>query len=173
LTGKLGQWRSYYLGTINDGDLKDFHAIATGGKLQYVRPFRTHWKFGGTIYVTFNTSIQDLTIPDPATGRLSRYEAGLFDVQDLDDPLIAFPGELFVQYTHRDHQVALGRIKLVTPFINPQDGRMIPTLTQGIWYTYEPKKWKLKTGLEQSRPANTKLNSELQFMIKDFYHCSC
>lgn len=156
-SGRLsGQWRSYYLGTINDGDLKDFHAIATGGKLKYVHGFGEHWRLGGAMYVSINTGIQDLTVPDQATGRVSRYESGLFDVQNLDDQFIAFPGELFVQYLHGEHEITLGRMKIKSPFINPEDGRMIPTLEQGLWYKYQPNKWKLQAGLfNQIAPRST------------------
>lgn len=150
------QWRSFYLGTTNDGDLKDFHAIATGGKLKYIHSFGKHWKLGGAMYVSLNTNIQDLTIPDAATGRLSRYEAGLFDTQDLDNQFIAFVGELFVQYLHKNHEVTLGRMKIKSPFINPEDGRMIPTLEQGFWYKFQPDGLKIQAGVfNQIAPRST------------------
>lgn len=135
--GRLsGQWRTFYLGTYNKGDLKDFNALATGGRLKYVYPFGEHIKAGGALYTSFNLGIQDLAIPDATTGKLSRYELGLFDVEHPSDRLVVIPGELFLQFSSEKHDLTLGRMKIVSPFINPEDGRMIPTLEQGLWYTY-------------------------------------
>ena len=151
-----GQWRSYFMNTVNEGSLKDFYAMATGGYIKYVHSFGKHLKVGGAFYTSVNLGIQDLTVPDETTGRVSRYEAGLFDVEDLSDQFIAFPGELFVQYGKGQHEVTLGRMKIKSPFINPEDGRMIPTLEQGLWYKYQPKKWKLQLGVfNQIAPRST------------------
>ncbi|MBL6448438.1 OprD family outer membrane porin [Fulvivirga sp. 29W222] len=137
--GKLsGQFRTYYLGTFNNDNLKDFQALAIGGKIKYVHTFWKHIKVGGALYTSVNSGIQDLSIPDPTTGKVSRYELGLFDVEHPNDHFILIPGELFFQYTHKKHEATIGRMKIASPFINPQDGRMIPTLEQGIWYKYQP-----------------------------------
>lgn len=135
-----GEWRTFYMHTVNKGQLKDFYALATGGKAGYRYTFREEWTLGATLYLSVNPGLQDLTIPDEATGLGSRYEAGLFDLQDLDDPFLLLPGELFVRYATNKHEVTVGRMKTSTPFLNPQDGRMIPTLTQGIWYQYSSDK---------------------------------
>ena len=146
--GKLsGQWRSFYLATINKGELRDFHALATGGKIGYSYRLAAGLEAGAVLYTSFNTGIQDLTLPDPTTGRLSRYELGLFDVQDPADRFILFPGELYLRYQLKKHTLTLGRMKIVSPFINPEDGRMIPTLEQGLWYTYQQEKRKLELGV--------------------------
>lgn len=151
-----GQWRTYYQSTINKETLKDFYALATGGKIKYVQSIGKHFSLGGAFYTSVNLGIQDLTIPDETTGRVSRYEAGLFDVEDLSNSFIAIPGELFVRYKSKKHQATLGRMKIVSPFLNPQDGRMIPTLEQGIWYQYRPDKWKLQFGVfNQIAPRST------------------
>lgn len=151
-----GQWRTYFQSTFNDQELKDFSALATGGYIKYVHPIGKQFKVGGAMYTSINLGIQDLTIPDELTGRVSRYEAGLFDVEDLGDQVILFPGELFLQYTNELHELTLGRMKIKSPFINPQDGRMIPTLEQGVWYTYQPDKWKLQVGaFNQIAPRST------------------
>lgn len=143
-----GQWRTFFLGTYNKEELKDFYALATGGNVKYVYTFNSHFKLGGALYTSLNTNIQDLTIPDPATGKLSRYEAGLFDVEDLDDRLIVIPGELFLKYTANKHALTVGRMKIISPFVNPQDGRMIPTLEQGLWYSHTPEKiYKIQAGI--------------------------
>ncbi|MEQ8584258.1 MAG: hypothetical protein RIC30_01015 [Marinoscillum sp.] len=134
-----GQWRTYYLSTFNHRQLKDFHALATGGKVKYVHSLGEHFQLGGALYTSFNLGIQDLTEPDQTTGKLSRYEVGLFDANNPGDRLVVIPGELFVRYKNGAHELTLGRMKIVSPFLNPEDGRMIPTLEQGLWYKFAPK----------------------------------
>ena len=139
--GKVsGQWRTYYQATWNKEDLKDFRTLATGGKLKYEYDFKEKpWKIGAAIYTSINLGLQDLTIPDPITGRYSRYETGMYDGNNLSDRFILFPGELYLTYAKSGHVVTLGRMKFVSPFINPEDGRMIPTLEQGLTYKYSNK----------------------------------
>jgi hypothetical protein len=125
------------MNTINKDSLKDFTALATGGKLKYTFTLSNHWKVGAAVYTTVNFGLQDLRIPDPTTGRLSRYEEGLFNRLDLDNDVVMLLGEFYVSFKNGNHTAQLGRMKRNTPLINPQDGRMIPTLVQGLWYTYE------------------------------------
>ncbi len=133
-----GEWRTFFMGTVNKGDLKDFYALGTGGHIGYSYKFSSKWKAGIRLYTTINTNIQDLTIPDETTGRISRYEVGLFDVMDAGNNFFVLPGELFLTYSSGTHSVTAGRMKRKSPLINPEDGRMIPTLLEGIWYDYKP-----------------------------------
>ena len=135
-----GQWRSYYMNTFNKDDLKDFTALATGGHVKYTYDFTPHFSITGALHASVNTWIQDLTIPDAATGKLSRYEEGLFNRLDLDQKFLFVPGELFARYKLNKHDLKLGRMKFVSPFINPQDGRMIPTFVQGFHYSMKASK---------------------------------
>ncbi|MFD2517048.1 OprD family outer membrane porin [Salinimicrobium flavum] len=132
-----GQWRSYYMNTFNKDELKDFTALATGGHLKYSYAFTPNFSVTGAMYVSVNTWIQDLSIPDATTGKLSRYEEGLFNRLDLDEKFLFIPGELFVRYKVQEHDLKLGRMKFVSPLINPQDGRMIPTFVQGLHYSWK------------------------------------
>lgn len=151
-----GQWRTYYLSTYNKEDLKDYNAIATGGKLKYTYKVNKNFTLGAAVYTTYNFNIQDLTAPDSSTGKISRYEAGLFGLNDLNQRLLGIPGELFVSYKVNSHDFTLGRMKLVTPFFNPQDGRMIPTLAQGFWYKFSGKNINSQLGiLNEIGPRST------------------
>lgn len=139
LHGRLsGQWRSYFMHTVNKGELKDFRALSTGGYLKYELKFGNNFTLGSAMYNSINVGLQELTVPDGTTGRLSRYEEGQFDRLDLENDAIFLLGELYLDYRLEQHQFKLGRMKINTPLINPQDGRMIPTLVQGLWYTYKP-----------------------------------
>ncbi|SMG48665.1 outer membrane porin, OprD family [Marivirga sericea] len=134
-----GQWRNYYMHSFNEGALQDWYTIATGLKLKYTYDFNEHWQVGGAVYSSWNTGIGNVEVLDPTTGRESRYAAGNFNVQDLSQRFIAYPGELFVQYKAGNHQVKIGRQGFFSPFMNGQDGRMIPTLFEGAFYKYEEK----------------------------------
>ena len=136
----LGQWRSYYMNTFNKEELKDFTALATGGHVRYTYNFTPGFSISGALYFSINTGIQDLQIPDATTGKLSRYEEGLFNRLDLDEKSLVVPGEVFVRYKIQTHELTLGRMKFVSPLINPQDGRMIPTFVQGFHYSLRPSK---------------------------------
>ena len=135
-----GQWRSYYMNTFNKEELKDFTALATGGHLKYSYELTRNLSVTGAVYASVNTGLQDLENPDPATGKLSRYEEGLFNRLDLNQKFLFVAGELFTRYNFKGHELKLGRMKLVSPLINPQDGRMIPTFVQGFQYSMRPAK---------------------------------
>jgi hypothetical protein len=133
-----GQWRTHFMSTINKGELKDFSALATGGKLKYQHHFGKHVEVGTAFYSSFNLGISEMLATDPITGKPSRYEAGLFNVQDLSQREITLLGEAYLKFNLKQHEITIGRMKLETPLLNSQDGRMIPTLEQGIWYTQKP-----------------------------------
>lgn len=134
-----GQWRNYYMATINHGGLTDYTALATGGYLKFTYSWR-RWSLGAALYNTTHLGGMDLTQPDPATGRISRYEAGLFDGLDLANDAVFLLGEAYLAFNLPAHRFKLGRMKINSPLINPQDGRMIPTLVQGFWYEFQPEK---------------------------------
>ena len=131
-----GQVRSFYMNTVNKDSLKDFEALALGGHLKYQYRINENLKFGIAGYTSVNTNIQDLSIPDPTTNRTSRYEQGLFDVTNPDKYIILLLGELYLNYKFKQHNITLGRMKFNSPLVNGQDGRMIPSLFQGIDYEF-------------------------------------
>tara|TARA_R110002051_G_scaffold48308_2_gene95349 strand:+ start:104676 stop:105965 length:1290 start_codon:yes stop_codon:yes gene_type:complete len=151
-----GQWRTYYMMTSNKGELKDFNALATGGKLKYLYRPLDNLEIGVALYNATNLGLQDLTVPDATINRLGRYEEGLFDRLDLENDAIFLLGELYAKYTLKKNTFTLGRIKINTPLINPQDGRMIPTLVQGLWYDYKKERTKVQLGiLNKIAPRST------------------
>lgn len=151
-----GQWRTYYMMTANKGDLKDFNALATGGKLKYQYDILDNLELGAALYNTTNLGLQNLTVPDNTTGRISRYEEGLFDRLNLSNDAVFLLGELYVKYKLNRQSFTLGRMKINTPLINPEDGRMIPTLVQGFWYNYKSSKSTFQFGiLNEIAPRST------------------
>jgi hypothetical protein len=128
------------MATVNNGSLTDYTALASGGYLKYTYRVGKRFTLGAALYNTTHVGGMNLTQPDPVTGRISRYEAGLFDGLDLANDAVFLLGEAFIAYQLPEHRFKLGRMKINTPLINPQDGRMIPTLVQGFWYEFQPKK---------------------------------
>ncbi len=142
-----GQLRHYWMASVNQGDFKDFNAAALGGKIGVTSGSYRGFSVGAKVYTSFNVGISDLSERAPATNRLSRYELGLFDVANPNNRFIFLLGEAYLQYSNRGQLIKIGRMLLKTPMLNPQDGRMIPTLEQGIWYqnTLFPH-WELTAG---------------------------
>lgn len=135
--GRLtGRFRLFGMATVNDGAPQDFHAVAFGGMLGYASDRWHGVRFrmaGGFTFDLTSTTFQD---PDPVTGLLSRYEVGLFDVTDprrVED--LSYLHEFQLDYLSRNgkHRTVFGKQELNTPFLNPQDGRMHPTLYEGLW----------------------------------------
>ncbi|MEE2771221.1 MAG: hypothetical protein VX712_03320 [Bacteroidota bacterium] len=146
--GKLsGQVRSFYLHTSNKGDLKDFDALATGGHLKYQNTFAENWEVGVALYTTANMGLEDLSEPDARTRKTSRYEEGLFNRLNLDQRVTAILGELYVGYQKKQHHFRLGRMKYHSPLVNGQDGRMIPSLFQGIQYQFHSENTRIGLAL--------------------------
>lgn len=138
-----GRFRQYNMLTINDGAPADLHAVAFGGMLGFIsqRWHGVRFKLSGGY--TFDLASSDLTLPDLVTGQLSRYELGLFDVTDprrTND--VAYLQEFQLDWTSREKRtdLVIGKQELNTPFLNPQDGRMHPTLFEGAWIKHSTAK---------------------------------
>ena len=137
-----GRFRQYSMLTVNDGAPSDYHAVAFGGTLGFTseRWHGVRFKLSGGY--TFDLATSDLTVPDPVTGAFNRYEIGLYDVNDprhTND--LAYLHEFQLDWLARGERthVVFGKQELNTPFLNPQDGRMHPSLFEGIWAEHRSK----------------------------------
>ena len=77
-----GQARSFFMNTINEGSLSDFHALGIGAGLSYRTEFYKHLEFGTSGFFVFNLLSNDLGKRDSFSNQASRYEIGLFDIED-------------------------------------------------------------------------------------------
>jgi len=132
-----GQIRYYFMQEDNKEGLKDYFGSAIGGKLKYETASLHGLKAGAAIYHSefINRNISTLSTQS-GTGtpaKNSRYVAGLVDSTDLNNRDVTLLGEAYLEYQISKTKATVGRMRLNTPFINLQDGRMIPTLTQGVW----------------------------------------
>ncbi|HRH69766.1 MAG TPA: hypothetical protein PLB89_09695 [Flavobacteriales bacterium] len=131
-----GRFRQYTMVTINDGAPRDYHAVAFGGTLGFTsqRWHGARFKLSGGY--TFDLASSDLTVPDPVTGLPNRYEIGLYDVNDpriTNDLAYLHEFQLDWLATNGRTNLIFGKQELNTPFLNPQDGRMHPSLFEGLW----------------------------------------
>lgn len=143
------QIRLYSMIEDNQDPLLDYRGTALGGKIIYHTP---QWEnLQGHVGLYTSNFIQDNVSKDRveplASNRGSRYVAGLVDTTNLDASSVTGIGEAYLQYSIEKKIIAIGRMKLDTPLINPQDGRMIPTFEEGIWTKYGISQgWSIQAG---------------------------
>jgi hypothetical protein len=150
--------RTFLMSTINQGILKDDIALAQGAGIGLLTKPLKGFQVGLTGYFIFNLASTDLEKRDPTTGAPNRYELGQFDIEnpsnrwDMDRL-----EELYLRYNFSKSFIRYGRMSLVTPFMNPQDGRMRPSLQEGLWLEIkESQKVQLKGGfIRKSSPRST------------------
>ncbi len=129
-----GHFRYFFMATDNRNGLTDFHAHAAGGGIKFETARFKGFQFGVSGFFTFNVGSSNLGKPDPTTNQISRYEIGLFDLENpgnRDD--IDRLEELYLKYSWKKAHITLGKQLLNTPFINLQDGRMRPTEVGGLF----------------------------------------
>lgn len=143
LTGLLrggkfeGEVRTYGMATTNKGILSNYYAIATGGGIGYESPLLfKHFSFRISGKFIYNLASSDLSKPDSTTQVKDRYEIALFD---LENPENSNELDRMDEFNIRFHlnpktQFTIGRQIINSPLINPQDGRMRPSLMSGLWF---------------------------------------
>ncbi|MDZ7897458.1 MAG: OprD family outer membrane porin [Arcicella sp.] len=130
-----GHARSYMAATVNQGNLTDYHAWGIGAGIGYETPkFLKHFQVGMSGFFMFNITSSDLAVADTKTNQFNRYEIGLFDVERPNDHEdLDRLEELFLKvHLGKKSLLTIGRQIPTTPFINPQDGRMRPTLIEAV-----------------------------------------
>jgi hypothetical protein len=129
-----GHLRHYFMSTDNEAGLTDYYANAFGGGLRFETASFHGFHFGVAGFYIFNIGSSDMTKKDRATGQISRYESGQFDVTNLSNKHdLDRLEELYLKYETGKTTITGGRQNIKSPFINPQDGRMRPTAESGIW----------------------------------------
>ena len=128
-----GHARYYFMATDNAAGLSDYFANAFGMGIGYETGKYKGFQIGISGFFIYNLWSSDLMSPDPATGAKNRYELGQFDMLDPSNKHdMDRLEDLYVKYSNKKTQIKLGKQHIKTPFINPQDGRMRPTLVEGL-----------------------------------------
>lgn len=153
-----GQLRQFTMFTDNAPGLSDYYAIAAGASLHYeTRAWRGFSMAMGGGFVT-DIGSSDFTRPDPVTGAYDRYDAGLYEVLELDNKeFLSRLEDLNISYRRAQTRVVLGKQMLKTPLLNPQDGRMNSSLFEGLYgYFGQGKGWHFEGGwLWKAAPRST------------------
>jgi hypothetical protein len=129
-----GHARYFFMTTQNKDELSDYYAHAAGGGLKYESaPFRG-FQAGVSGFFIYNVGSSDLSKADPISGQYNRYEIGLFDLENPHNRHdIDRLEELYIRYCRGKGSLTFGKQLINTPFINPQDSRMRPTETEGLY----------------------------------------
>lgn len=126
--------RTFLMSTINEGDLKDDYALATGAGIGLLTQPLYGFQVGVSGFFIYNLSSSHLELADSLSGGSNRYEVGLFDIEDPKNKHdLDRLEELYLKYNFSKSYVTVGKININTPFLNPQDGRMRPTIEEGVW----------------------------------------
>ncbi|MFN3529444.1 MAG: OprD family outer membrane porin [Bacteroidia bacterium] len=131
----FGHARYFFMHTDNAPGLSDYFANAFGMGIAYESAPYKGFQLGLSGFFNYNLYSSPLDQPDPRTGQMNRYEIGIFDIErpaetrDMDRL-----EDLYLKYTYRKTQFVFGKQHVKTPFINPQDGRMRPTLVEGLQF---------------------------------------
>ncbi|HSK13614.1 MAG TPA: OprD family outer membrane porin [Phnomibacter sp.] len=153
-----GNFRYFFMATMNQDSLTDYYANAAGGGIRYeTAPFKG-FQFAISGYFIFNVGSSDLSKRDPYSNAANRYEIGLFDIEDPNNERdLDRLEEFYLKYSNEKYKIVLGKQILRTPFINPQDGRMRPTEVEGLWAEYKSsEKFSLNGGwLYKISPRST------------------
>lgn len=140
--------RSFYMGTVNRGDLLDYSGLATGAGLGYFSPVWKGLSFGFSGFFVFQLHQHNVYEQDPTTLNYNRYELLLFDMNDFDNRKdLDRLEELFVEYERKKLRFRLGRQKFDSPFMNEQDNRMRGNIYSGIVGEYQNKNWEFTAAL--------------------------
>ncbi len=144
-----GHFRYFFMYTNNEGNLTDYFANGAGGGLKYESAIYHHFQFGVSGFYVFNVFSSDLGAKDSLTGQSSRYEIGLFDMENpYNHKDIDRLEEFYLNYRWKKGWITFGRQLINTPFINLQDGRMRPTGVEGITAHHQiGSKHKFEAGL--------------------------
>lgn len=135
---KGAQWeihsRNFFMSTLNQGMLKDDYALASGIDIGFITASFKGLQFGIKTFYGYRLFSSEIYAPDLQTGQSNRYEIGLFDINDFSSRQeFKRLEELYLKYNYSSSYLIAGKLNLNTPFFNPQDGRMSPTVEEGVW----------------------------------------
>lgn len=138
--------RTFAMSTINQGELDDYFTLATGAGLGYYSPSFHNLHLGFSGFFVFQLYQHNLHNSDPLTGRSSRYERQLYDLNDVENSSdLDRLEELYLTYERKKLKFELGRQKFESPLLNENDNRMRPNIFSGLKVKYESEHLKLNS----------------------------
>lgn len=128
-----GSSRAYFMFTDNQAGLSDYNGLGIGAGISYRTPKFKGFSAGMSGYFISNVLSSDFTQVDEVTQNPNRYELGLFDVTNPSNKYeLTRLEELWLRFDTKKSSVRIGKYVPQNLFINGQDGRMRPTMVQGL-----------------------------------------
>jgi len=154
----FGHTRLFSMLTDNSEGLTDYQANAVGVGIGYETGKWQGFQLGISGYAIYHLASSNLSDIDPLSNQPNRYELGLFDVEDPSNKNeLDRLEDLYLKYSDNRLSMKLGKQHIRSPFINPQDGRMRPTLVEGLLVDYQMRPdWMVNLGVvNQISPRST------------------
>lgn len=136
--------RSFFMSTVNEGALLDYHTLAAGAGMGYQT---AHWKgfsMGFSGFFIMQVYEHNIRKADPSTRNSNRYELALYDMNDPYNSMdLDRLEELYLRYAIKSWKFNFGRQYYQSPFLNQQANRMRPNIFSGLVGEYEKTGWNL------------------------------
>lgn len=138
-------FRSFWMQTsYAEQALKSDHALGMTAYLGGKWTVRKNWELRVGYRAFGNVASSLIWENDPLTGQPNRYEAGLFDLLQPEDRFFGRLETLSLGYSKPKFGVKLGKMGIQTDWVNAQDGRLSPTVVEGIHGWFAPNRsWKI------------------------------
>lgn len=138
-------FRTFWMNTsYADADFKSDYALgmslSLGAKINYTK----FWSLQLGYRSFANVLSTDIWTSDPITGQANRYETGLFDLSDTQDRFFGKLETFSLSYAKDRFGIKVGRMGINTDWVNAQDGRLSPTVVEGVHTWFVPSEnWKI------------------------------
>jgi hypothetical protein len=138
-------FRSFWMNTsYSHKAFRDDHALGltslVGAKLSVSKK----WEFQTGYRIFANALSSDFWVPDPVTGQSNRYESGLFNLLDPQDRFFGRLELFSLSFTQTRFCIKVGKMGIQSDWVNAQDGRLSPTVVEGVHAWFVPTtNWKL------------------------------
>jgi hypothetical protein len=125
--------RSFWMNTSysNEAFRSDYAlglSSLVGGKLT----IQKKWEIQTGYRLFANAISSDFWVPDPVTGQPNRYELGLFNVLEPQDRFFGRLELLSIGFIQPKFGIKVGKMGIQSDWVNAQDGRLSPTVVEGI-----------------------------------------
>lgn len=151
-----GHVRNVIMATDNAAGLTDAYADGLGIGIGYESAPFHNFQVGISGFFMYNLFSSDLAAIDSATLAPNRYELGLFDVQNAHNTMLNRLENFYLKYTLDNFSIKVGKQLIKTPFINPQDARLAPTMVQGAIFEWKNNTTKVEGGwIDKISPRGT------------------
>lgn len=145
--GKVsGHLRNFLMATDNAAGLLDAYADGFGVGIGYESAPYYNFQVGISGFFMVNLFSSDLSLIDSATFAPNRYELGLFDVQNPRNTVLNRLENFYLKYSWDNYILKIGKQLIKTPFINPQDGRLAPTMVEAALLEWKNSVTKVEGG---------------------------